>query len=53
MAICMLKYILIIIARICRGVQGHILAPMRKCGAVWGVVVYILIRLCLEKFPKN
>ena len=32
------------------------LAPPRKlgkCGAVWCVLVYILIRVCLEKFPKN
>ena len=32
------------------------LAPPRelgKCGAVWCVLVYILIRMCLEEFPKN
>ena len=50
MAIFMQKYILIIIARI------YMLAPPRKlgkCVAVWCVLVYILIRVCLEKFPKN
>ena len=34
----------------------HMLAPPRKlgkCGAVWCVLVYILIRVCLEKFSKN
>ena len=34
----------------------HMLAPSRKlgkCGAVWCVLVYILIIVCLEKFPKN
>ena len=48
MAIFMQKYILMIVARM--------LAPPRKlgiCGAVWCVLVYILIRVCLEKFPKN
>ena len=24
-----------------------------KCGAVWCVLKYLLIRLCIEKFPKN
>ena len=47
---------LIIVARICWGVQRHMQAAMRKffkCGAAWCILVYILIRLCLEKFPKN
>ena len=49
-------YILIIDARICWGVQGHTLVPLvkfLKCGAVWCVLKYILIRLCIEKFPKK
>ena len=49
MAILMQEYILII-------VLVHMLAPPRKlgkCGAVWCVLVYILIRVCLEKFHKN
>ena len=49
MAIFMQEYILII-------VLVHMLAPPRKlgkCGAVWCVLVYILIRVCLEKFHKN
>ena len=35
---------------------GHMLASLRKFGkygAVWCVLVYIMIRLCLEKFPKK
>ena len=50
------EILLIIVARICWGVQGHMLALLRnfgKCGAVWCVLKYILIRLCIEKFPKN
>ena len=51
----MYKYILITVARICWGVQGYMLAALKKnwkCIAVWCVLVYILIRLCLEKFTK-
>ena len=50
------EILLIIFAGICLGVQGHMLAPLRKfCkyGAVWCVLKYILIRVCIEKFPKN
>ena len=34
----------------------HMVAPLRKFGkygAFWCVLVYLLIRLCLEKFPPN
>ena len=51
----MYKYISITVARICWGVQGHMLAALTKflkCIAVWCVLVYILIRLFLEKFTK-
>ena len=40
----------------CTHMLVHMLAPPRKlgkCGAVWCVWVYILIIVCLEKFPKN
>ena len=36
----------------CTHMLVHMLAPPRKlgkCGAVWCVLVYILIRVCLEK----
>ena len=38
------------------GGSGAYASSLRKFkifGAVWCVLVYILIRLCLEKFPKN
>ena len=40
----------------CTHMLVQMLAPPRKlgkCGAVWCVLVYILIRVCLEKFRKN
>ena len=54
MAIFRQKYILIIH---CTHMLVHIMLALPrklgKCGAVWCVLVYILIRVCLEKFPKN
>ena len=38
------------------GGSGAYASSLRKFkifGAVWCVLVYILIRLCLEKFPKK
>ena len=47
---------IIIVARICWGAQEHMLALLRnfgKCDAVWCVLKYIFIRLCIEIFPKK
>ena len=35
------------------GGSGAYASSLRKFCAVWCILVYILIRLCLEKFPKN
>ena len=47
----------IIVASICRGVQGHYASSPEKILKMWCSLVrfevYILIRLCIEKFPKN
>ena len=40
----------------CTHMLVHMLSPPKKLGkfgAVWCVLVYILIRVCLEKFLKN
>ena len=35
------------------GGSGAYASALRKFCAVWCILVYILIRLCLEKFPRN
>ena len=35
------------------GAYASSMRKFRKFGAVWCVLVYILIKLCFEKFPKN
>ena len=35
------------------GGSGAYASSLRKFCAIWCVLVYILIRLCLEKFPKH
>ena len=35
------------------GAYASSLRKLKIFGAVWCVLVYILIRLCLEKFPKK